>query len=155
MNTLLDTNILTRAAQLGHPMNATAADAVDALRRRGDNLFIVPQSLYEFWVVGTRPLAQNGLGFSPAQVRTEIDQFKKSFTLLPDTPAIFPAWEHLVTSYAVSGKSAHDARLVAAMQVHGLDQLLTFNVADFRRYAIITVLDPAVVVSSSPQLRPV
>jgi len=81
MNTLLDTNILMRAAQPGHPMYATAVNAVAALRRRGDNLFLVPQNLYEFWVVGTRPLAQNGLGFTPAQARTEIDQLKKHFAL--------------------------------------------------------------------------
>jgi hypothetical protein len=38
MNTLLDTNILTRAAQPGHVMHATVVNAVDALRRRGDGL---------------------------------------------------------------------------------------------------------------------
>ncbi len=150
MNTLLDTNILIRAAQPGHPMHATAADAVDALHRRGNHLFLMPQNLYEFWVVVTRPIAQNGLGFTPSQARSEIDQLKKLFTLLDETPSIFPAWEHLVTSYAVSGKTAHDARLVAAMQVHGIAQLLTFNIADFQRFTSITVLDPAVVVASSP-----
>jgi hypothetical protein len=91
MNTLLDTNILTRTAQPGHPMHTTAVDAVDALRRRGDMLFIVPQIFYEFWVVGTRPIAQNGLGFTPAQTRTEFDQFKKFFTPLEETPTVFPA----------------------------------------------------------------
>ena len=150
MNTLLDSNILTRLAQPSHPMNRTAVDALAALQRRGDNLFIVPQNLYAFWVVGTRPRAQNGLWFTPAQTRTEIDQLKKLFTLLPDTPTVFPAWEHLVSSYAVSGKNAHDARLVAAMQVHGIDPLLAFNVVDFQRFLTITVLDPAVVVAPSP-----
>lgn len=150
MNTLLDTNILTRAAQPGHPMHAAAVDAVDALRRRGDHPFLVPQNLYEFWVVVTRPIAHNGLGFTPSQARTEIDQLKKLFTLLAETPSIFPTWEHLVTRFAVSGKSAHDARLVAAMQVHGIAQLLTFNIADFQRFTSIIVLDPSVVVTSSP-----
>jgi hypothetical protein len=36
------------------------------------------------------------------------------------------------------------------MQVHGIDQLLTFNVGDFQRYTAITVLDPAAVLTSSP-----
>lgn len=40
MNTLLDTNILMRAAQPGHPMNRTAVDALAALQRRG----LCPQS---------------------------------------------------------------------------------------------------------------
>ena len=29
---------------------------------------------------------------------------------------------------------AHDAALVAAMQAHGLGQILTFNTGDFRRF---------------------
>ena len=48
----------------------------------------------------------------------------------------------------VVGKSAHDARLVAAMEPHGLTHLLTFNLADFRRYSNIQLLDPAVVIST-------
>ena len=35
-----------------------------------------------------------------------------------------------------------DARLVAAIRVHGVNQLLTFNVGDFRRYIGIAVLSP-------------
>jgi hypothetical protein len=40
------------------------------------------------------------------------------------------------------GKNAHDARLVAAMRVHGLTHLLTFNAQDFRRYPGINVVTP-------------
>jgi|SRR5579872_470319 len=148
MSTLLDTNILTRSAQPGHPVHATAVNAVDTLRRRGEKLFLVPQNLYEFWVVATRPIAQNGLGLTPAQVRIEIEQLKRLFVLLDEMPSIFPEWEQLVTNHAVSGKNAHDTRLVAAMHVHSIDQLLTFNVADFQRYATITVLEPMAVVAT-------
>jgi hypothetical protein len=54
MNVLLDTNILTRLAQHAHPMHAAARDAVAALQRAGETLRLVPQNLYEFWVVATR-----------------------------------------------------------------------------------------------------
>ncbi len=50
--------------------------------------------------------------------------------------------------YAIQGKAAHDARLVAAMQKHGVSQLLTFNGADFRRYLEIEVLDPEAIISN-------
>ena len=43
---------------------------------------------------------------------------------------------------AVSGVQVHDARLVAAMRVHGLDRLLTLNVADFSRYPGIVAVHP-------------
>jgi predicted nucleic acid-binding protein len=150
MNTLLDTNILTRSAQPGHPMHQRAVDAVDFLRRRGETLHVVPQNFYEFWVVATRPVAQNGMGLSPARARAETDQLKKLFVILDDVPALFPEWEHLVSHYAVSGKNAHDARLVAAMHIHRLGQLLTFNCADFHRFPGITVLSPDQVLQASP-----
>src|ERR1022692_2065964 len=61
-------------------------------------------------------------------------RLKSMFPLLPDTPAIYPVWENLVIQYRVSGKPAHDARLVAAMQVHGLTAILTFDKTGFCRH---------------------
>jgi len=49
------------------------------------------------------------------------------FALLDDTPQIFSAWERIVRQYRVTGKQAHDARLVAATEVHNVTHLLTFN----------------------------
>jgi predicted nucleic acid-binding protein len=64
------------------------------------------------------------------------------FTLLPDTPDIFSEWEKIVLQSQVSGKQAHDARLVAAMRVHNLTHLLTFNTADFKRFTTISAVSP-------------
>jgi predicted nucleic acid-binding protein len=52
-------------------------------------------------------------------------------------------WRRLVGAHAVSGKSAHDARLVAAMKVHGITHILTFNSGDFGRYPEVTVIEPS------------
>jgi predicted nucleic acid-binding protein len=152
MSTLLDTNLLTRFAQPTHPMHRTALDAAAALRRRGEVLCLVPQNLYEFWVVAARPAAQNGLGMTPAQAQSEASRLKAFFSLLDETPGVFPQWEQLVTLNQVRGKNAHDAHLVAAMIVHRISQILTFNVSDFQRYQGITVLDPQQVVASAPPL---
>lgn len=145
MSVLLDSNILARLAQHTHPMHATARDAVAALQRGGQALFIVPQNLYEFWVVATRPVAANGLGFTAPQAAAELARLEALFPLLPETPVILAEWRRLVAAYGVLGKNAHDARLVAAMLAHGLTHLLTFNVADFTRFAGITILDPSTV----------
>jgi hypothetical protein len=83
-------------------------------------LHIVAQNLIELWVVATRPLRENGLGMTPVEAALELARIKGMFLFLPETPAIYPVWEALVTRHEVSGKPAHDARLVAAMQVHGL-----------------------------------
>ena len=64
------------------------------------------------------------------------------FLFLPETPAIYPAWESLVLEYHVTGKPSHDARLVAAMQVHGLSAILTFDRTGFSRYTGIEVVHP-------------
>ncbi len=48
----------------------------------------------------------------------------------------------------VRREDAHDARLVAAMLVHKISQILTFNTQDFQRYPGIVVLSPQQVVGT-------
>jgi len=50
---------------------------------------------------------------------------------------------NLVQQHSVSGKPARDARIAAAMIVHGITHILTLNVGDFKRFPKITVLHPA------------
>ncbi len=85
---------------------------------------------------------------TPAAAARELARIKSMFEFLPETPAIYPIWEGLVTQHNVSGKPAHDARLVAAMQAHGLASILTFDAGGFSRYAGIEVVHPAAVASS-------
>ena len=139
---LVDTSSLLRTVQVRHPHHEIATRALAILPSRGFTLHIVPQTLFELWVVATRPAAQNGLGMSPDAASLELARLKGMFELLPDTPAIYPVWEGLVTQYQVSGKPAHDARLVAAMQAHGLNSILTFDRTGFSRYAATRVVHP-------------
>ena len=90
--------------------------------------------------MATRPIDANGLGFTTRQAAEEVGALKRLFLLLPEL-ALQDAWERLVTGNRVSGKNAHDARLVAAMVVHGIESILTFNMQDFLRYAEIRVLN--------------
>lgn len=142
MSFLVDTNILSRLAEPGHPMHQPALDAMNRLAFEGHKLHIVPQNLYEFWVVCTRPTAVNGLGKTAAEAATELASLKALFLLLDETPAIYGVWERLVTATPIVGKNAHDARLVAAMILHGLTHLLTFNARDFRQYPEMTAVTP-------------
>lgn len=150
MSVVLDTNILARAAQPAHPSHNQTLDALAVLKKQGEVLCIVPQNLYEFWVVATRPLAANGLAMSIAQAEVELTSIKKLFNFLNDTQAVYAEWERLVLRYAVAGKNAHDARIVAAMVVHGISQLLTFNADDFNRFSDIVVLTPTGVLNQAP-----
>jgi predicted nucleic acid-binding protein len=139
---LLDTNILLRLVDRASARHATALTAVARLLAAGHDLYLTAQNLIEFWAVATRPLAANGLGWDTARTLAEVNELRSRFPLLEDTPDIFPHWLDLVSAGAVSGKQVHDARLVAVMQAHSIAHLLTFNVEDFRRYAMITSVQP-------------
>jgi len=112
---LVDTSVLIRALQPHHPLFIPADRAIRLLPGRGRRLHIVAQNLIELWVVATRPLGENGLGITPSDAAAELSRIKSMFLFLPETPAIYPAWEALVLKHAVSGKPSHDARLVTAM----------------------------------------
>ncbi|GDX39768.1 hypothetical protein LBMAG21_00600 [Armatimonadota bacterium] len=138
---LVDTNILLRDVDTAHPMHQAVASAVEMLRLRGDILCLVPQNIIEFRAVATRPLSVNGLGMSQAEADSEIARLKTLYRLCLDTPYIFE-WERLVSTYGSAGKQNHDARIVAAMNIHGITALLTFNKSDFIRYQHITLWEP-------------
>lgn len=139
---LIDTSTLLRTLQLNHPQYETATRALELLPEQGRELHIATQNLIELWVVATRPVAQNGLGMKPQAVAAELARLKSMFVLLPETPEIYSIWESLVIRHQVSGKPAHDARLVAAMHAHGLTAVLTFDRSGFARYPGIEVVHP-------------
>ena len=148
MKLLIDTNLLLRLSEQGLPQQKLARRAIWTLKKRGDQLIIVPQVLYEYWVVSTRPLAQNGLGLSVSQADQGILKCLRVFTYLPDQADIFDRWRQLVNQHQVLGKTAHDARLVAALLFHGCDGIVTFNASDFQRYPQLTVLTPEQVLAA-------
>jgi predicted nucleic acid-binding protein len=139
---LVDTSVLIRTLQPHHPLYLTAKRAIRLLPEQGRVLHIVAQNLIELWSVATRPQGENGLGVTAAQAALELEKSKSMFLFLPETAAIYPVWERLVIEYQSMGKLAHDARLVAAMQVHGLTSILAFDTSGFCRYAGIEVVHP-------------
>lgn len=142
MATLVDTNILLRSLNPDDPHYKAAATALAKLRSRNETLCIVPQNLVEFWAVATRPRDKNGLGMTSADAENEMTRIRQFFRLLPYTPEVLETWQRMVILHRVVGKQTHDAHLAAIMQVHGITDILTFNMADFERFPGITILDP-------------
>jgi hypothetical protein len=75
------------------PQSGVARAALQTLRGRAERLIIVPQNLYEFWAVATRPpgrppAGSNGLGMTTAQAGQWLRSFQRWFTLLQDRPRI-------------------------------------------------------------------
>jgi predicted nucleic acid-binding protein len=141
---LADTNCLLRFAQRAHPLHAVTRHAVRTLRANGDRPRATVQNYVEFWNVATRPISRNGFGLTPAAADHLLRVIERLFPMLPDAATLYQEWRRLVVAHSVSGVQVHDARLVAAMRASGLTHILTFNTADFARYASegIVAVDP-------------
>lgn len=148
MSYLLDSNILCRIARPDDPQHGVSRDAVRTLILRGEELVITPQVVREFWVVATRPRANNGLGMTPTEAMESLQSLAQFATCRTDIAAVYEIWKSLVVEHQVAGKKAHDANHVAAMQAHGIGEILTLDHADFRRYErLVNVHIPAEVLA--------
>ena len=143
---LTDTNILLRLNTSNDPDFTVIRGAVRSLTARGFRFCYMPQNIIEFWNACTRPSRQNGYGLSIVDTQRRIREIEEAFTLLPDNEQIYPQWRRLVETHSVVGAQVHDARLVAAMLVHGVASILTLNKRDFVRYPGIAVEHPRDVV---------
>ena len=143
MEVAVDSNILVFLADPQSLFHADSKSATSKLLQDGDSLVVFPQNLIEFWAVATRHVSSNGLGFTTAQAVSEIVQIRSIFRLIPENPQIYPEWQRLVTAHNVSGKNVHDTRIAAQMLVHRIDNILTFNTKDFRRFTNLTAIDPS------------
>jgi len=123
-------------------MYLPATQTMEELLEQGNELVYVPQVCYEFWSVATRPHSDNGLGLLPQQAESELHRISTLFTFLNDPSNLYDTWLQVVKTYSVLGKQSHDARLIAAMQLHQTNHILTFNQRDFSRFPGITVLTP-------------
>ena len=150
MRYLVDTSVLVRAVHAGDPRRLVAVNAVRSLSFAGHDLCILPQNVAEFWAVCTRPAGppSNGLGMSAHSTRRLIQRFGPIFDMLYETPDVYYEWRRLLDEHDISGRQIHDVRLVAATVVHGLDEVVTFDVTHFRRYSGIDVVHPADIAAS-------
>jgi predicted nucleic acid-binding protein len=139
---LVDTNILLRSAEPRHPTHNQAVNAVKKLLLDGNRVCLIPQNLIEFWNVATRPADKNGFGWNVSTTNNEVSRLENLLFVLPDSQSIYREWKKLVFKHSVLGKQVHDTRIVAAMNVHQIKKLLTFNSKDFRRFQNIEIIDP-------------
>jgi len=96
----------------------------------------------EFWNVCTRPVDRNGLGLSIPETEWRTRAIESAMGLLVDGEAVHRELRRLVVAYEVRGAQVHDARLAAAMLVHGITCILTMDESDFTRFAGVTAVNP-------------
>src|SRR3990172_7935885 len=95
MRILIDTNVLVRSVHVGHAQQASAAAALQRLRDELHEIRTVPQVLYEYWAVATRPADRNGLGFTVEEVDSQMRDFQILFPTLRDERGILGLWQEL------------------------------------------------------------
>ena len=148
---LLDTNILLRMNKSDDPHYPLISGALRALVAQGAQFCFTSQTLGEFWNASTRPLDRNGFGLSPSETDRIARVIERDFKFLPDSRDVHDRWRRLLVAHDIKGVQVHDARLAASMYVHGVTQLLTFNVRDFQRFAGLRISHPAEVLQRPQQ----
>ncbi|MBE9227126.1 PIN domain-containing protein [Phormidium sp. LEGE 05292] len=141
-NYLLDTNIILRFTDSDSIEYNLINNAISQILVEGGQCFITAQVITEFWVVATRPINVNGLGWTVEKTEQAVQMLLNQFDLLEETPAIFPQWLSLVTSHKISGKRTHDVRIQAVMLTHNISHLLTLNPQDFVAIEGLEIIHP-------------
>jgi len=139
---LVDTNVLLRITRRSDPQHELVDAALATLAGQGTLLYYTHQNIAEMWNVMTRPTARNGLGLTVIEAEDEVCAIEAGMSLLPDGEAVYREWRRIIVEKWVSGVQVHDARLAAAMHVHGVSCILTLNIADFGRFGNILALHP-------------
>jgi predicted nucleic acid-binding protein len=139
--TFIDTNVLAYAAADGAPLLDRARAALARAAADGA-VTISRQVLREYLSVMTRQQIW-GKPLTLAQAIADTAAFVRQFTVLEDGPLVWDRLVMLSRRYSFAGGQVHDANIVATMLAHGDRRLLTFNGADFRRFArLIEVVAP-------------
>lgn len=129
----VDTNVLTRATIDAAPLHTEARTLLDQLWDKDAELYISHQVIREYIANATRPQT-----YSPALpvdgVLEQVEDFRKSFHILPDSPTVLSKLLELVRTVPVGGKQIHDANITATMLANDIEELLTNNITDFERF---------------------
>ncbi len=145
----VDTNVLLCATDRSRPRHDEARGLFRAAREGGYALALSGQIVREYLVVATRPLEANGLGMNSADALHNINNFVARSVLCEETEAVSARLRALAGTHALSGKRIHDANVVATMEEHDVDWLITENRQDFQVFGEVRTLDLAAISEAS------
>lgn len=129
----IDTNVLVYAVLTSSPMYAQAMRALEEREKGGVELWISRQIMREFLSTLTRKSTLSS-ALPVSTLATDLVAFQSRYRIAEDGPSVTDQLLILLAAVPVGGKQIHDANIVATMLAHGLNRLLTHNVADFRRF---------------------
>ncbi len=134
MRYVLDTNILLRLVLIDEPQHALVVRVAEQLEAEGHELCATAPSMRELRHVCTRSVAANGIGLSPQQTLQLVTAIRDRCSILTGSVKSFEDWVDLVSTNSITGAVCHDANHVAVAKANGVDCLLTFDTAHFKRF---------------------
>ncbi len=139
---MLDTNVFLSATDQGRAEHRQAMLILNDWASRGTALYASGQIVREYLSVATRPADRNGLGLTQAAALANIRALRARTSLLAEDVNVADRLLNVLDEVPCSGKQVHDASVVATMLVHGVESLITLNVADFSRFEQHIMLIP-------------
>lgn len=140
---MVDTNVLVHATVSTSPWHHRARTALPDLQATGKELWVSRQILREYLPALSRPQTCS----QPqvwATLAADVEQLERQLLVDGEDEQVTAALLALGQIVPVGGKQVHDANIVATMMVHGITTIVTFNAADFSRFARqVTVTEPA------------
>lgn len=131
---VVDTDVLLAATDEAREDHAAAVAVLDLWPSSGVSLYTSGQILREYLAVATRPVDANGLGLERADAVANVRVLRGRMRLLSEDARVADRLLDVLEGTECSGKQVHDASVVAAMLVHGIDAVVTRNVGDFARF---------------------
>ena len=129
----IDTNVLVKSRIPGAPDHAAARASLERAFHDPEPLRISRQVIREYLAVVTRPQTWP-VAITREEALDDVGRLTNNFEILEDGPMVTDLLAALCREVPVGGRQIHDANIVATMLARGERRLLTFNVADFRRY---------------------
>lgn len=131
---VLDTNVLLAATNEARAEHDDAVAALNEWPSTGMMLYTSGQILREYLVVATRAVEHNGLGLVRPDAIANVRALRARLHLLAENTKVSDRLLQLLDEVDCAGKQVHGANVVATMLVHGIDTIVTLNVADFARF---------------------
>ena len=140
----VDTNVLVYSRFPASPLCVPAAVKLEELFRANAAVWASRQILREYATSLTRPQNYRIRPVPIADVIRDILYFESVLKIADETAAVTQQLLALLAAIPCGGKQVHDANIVATMLVHGVPNLLTHNVADFKRFGHLINVIPLV-----------
>ena len=130
----IDTNVLVNSRMFEAPGHRVARSRLERAIGDPEPVRISRQVIREYLAVVTRP-QEWPIAITRENALDDVNTMLGNFEILEDGPRVTQTLITLCREVSVGGRQIHDANIVATMLAHGERRLLTFNTADFRRYA--------------------